>query len=295
LLSEEAPVGDDVFFNCFNLKECLVMLGKAGKGKINSFLNGLFWNCFALETVCMPNIEFRRFSYETNGEISKREDRFSQEYTLFDNCFSLKELDLRYFSDDYEHLLPCHIKQSNPKLLRERGDTGYFASFFAFGRTPNFGDFPSAKRGYIERCCKEADEPFVYIKHTDVQEYGHMLTGSAKPCCDVRLVTFVPRYFRAHASFGAKVPSMCYRQPIHLNNSDFHTLIEADSFADSAEKLSRPLYDEFVLSDQRPVFRRFNDAYLQWFVTEDENNEDKPKNEILNKKVKRTNFVLHGG
>ena len=296
LLSKDAPVGDDVFFNCFNLKECLMMLGEMESGTVNSFFNGLFWNCFALETVCMPNIGFYPSSYR-NGEISKRKEPGLEvckfDLTLFDNCFSLRELDLRYFADDYKNLLPCGVKQSNHILLAKGDYRDYFASFFASYSSPRSDDIPLSKRDYVARCCEKTEKPLKFLGYKDSGKYTKMNPWDGNPCCDVCLVTFNPRWLLKKGWHRKTIPMMSCHQPIHLNNSDFCTLIEADSFSSSA----KTLYDECMLEDQRPVFRRFNDAYRKWFGKEkkESKSEEKPKNDLLNKKRKCPFFVVHGG
>lgn len=124
LLSEDAVVGDNVFFNCFLLKECFMLLGRTSCGGVNSALNGLFWNCFNLKTVCMPNIRSRSPQQQ---EYKKREAyasrvAYNDENLVFANCTALENLDLRHLAEeDFRCLVFDSLIRSNHKLIEDGG------------------------------------------------------------------------------------------------------------------------------------------------------------------------------
>ena len=198
---------------------------------------------------------------------------------MFMNCFSLQELDLRHFEKRYNQFLPYWIIRSNHELIagKEIEDwKSYVSSYFAsILEVPEDTDRPGRIGEYVKLCRSEPTKPFELLqapgRRSDVKKYVY-----EKPYCDIRVV--VNNHNHESAKSG-------------LDKKRLSTWIKAPVFSHSPGKV---LYDPFFFPTS-PAFQRFNDAYLQWFVAEDENNKDKPKNEMLNKKTKRTDFKLHGG
>ena len=279
LLSGEASVGDDVFFNCFKLKECFMMLGRTDDGIVNSFLNGLFWNCFALETVCMPNIRYPHIGQACGAprEIDNPPAAYDKSsLSMFTNCFSLKELDLRSFGKNFTQFLPYWIVRSNHTMILKGKDWETYAeAYLSSDQKPTANDCLEGVWEYVRLCGEASEKPMELLqapnRRSDFKKYIYK-----KPYCDLRLIIDFRKYEDVKSG---------------LDKKRLNTWIRTRGFScNPGETLYNPHW-----SPGPQALQRFNDAYLQWFVTEDENNEDKLKEDLLNRKTKRTHFVLHGG
>ena len=286
--STEDPVelGDDVFFNCFRLKEFFAIQGSEEPCFVDSSLNGFFWNCFALRTVCMPNI------YPKVGkEIRKYNDPAAyllfckgaeNPLTLFTNCFSLEVVDVRAFKQSNKRIFPYWLVRINPKIItqklrsKDKDWKSYLSSAFAAHIKPGdmkiaIDSYPENIRKYVDLCLKETEgnKPLELFQC----EIGENPRESKKdiykrPYCDIRF--------------------LCGRKSDKLNNPvryDVHPF----------DREHYPVGKNLYYSDMfNTVLERFNDAYKRWFVMK-EDNKEKPQNKLINKKRKRTNFILHGG
>ena len=245
LLTASVQIGDDVFFNCFSLKECFILLDRTEAGRIGSCLNGFFWNCFALETVCMPNITFSFSKRRKIRNTLTPKDYQKRSLTVFTNCFSLKELDVRSFSRDYGKILPYWLTQSNLRLLSGKGTENakkYRSAALAADYVPeNIADSEKI-REYIRLCSRPTRKPVNLFQH---KAPGESIYG--KPYCDLTLL----------AGPGDKLQQI----KSHLNRSAIETVIETDPFSFDPEK---PFLDLFALQGRKAFFR-FNDACMRWF------------------------------
>ena len=280
-------VGYDVFFNCFELKECFMMFGQANiDDSVFGTFEGCFWNCFGLETVCMPNIRFH--SRAMLEDTQKREGLTN---SMFMNAFSLKNLDIRGFNDySYEKLIPTGVTQHNHFLLACEHwgfASSFWASFEGGCERSNANRYPQRIRDLVKKVCgPEINEVLKKYEHKDDKMPG--IEVNQLPC-RLECVFFDPEYIRENSYFGNKVLPCMDCEPIHMGNHCFHTLIETRIFSPVSGK---PPYEDDV-DNIPPAFLRFNDAYSQWFVKENKS-EEKPKNDLLNKK-RKCPFVVHGG
>jgi len=303
---EAVEFGDDVFFNCFRLKEFFAIQGSEEPYFVDSSLNGFFWNCFALRTVCMPNI------YPIKGRENRREykDPEARLYdesslTLFTNCFSLELLDIRAFPQPNRRIFPHFLVRVDPEAIKQKLQSedrdweGYLSSLLAaYVRPEDMGitieTYPKNIQEYVKLCLEvEVEEEEIDKKKTKdkkplqlfqckIEENLRKLKKDIykRPYCDIR-------YFY--------LDRMCpYRRTDNLNTRSLCTFFEVDSLRRHSGR--QKLYDVFTPPENVfNVLERFNDAYKHWFIEEKEDKEEKPKNEMLGKKVKRTNFYLHGG
>ena len=268
-------VGYDVFFNCFELKECFVMFGKEREAdSIYGTFEGCFWNCFGLETVCMPNVGFH--SWAKLEDTQKREGITD---SMFMNAFSLKNLDIRGFDDySYEKLIPTGVTQHNHFLLACEHwgfASSFLASFEGGCKRSNADRYPQRIRDLVEKVCgSKINEVLKKYEHKDDKMPGR---GVNQLPCRLELVFFDSEYIRENSYSGNKVLPCMGCEPIHMGNNCFHTLIDAGVFSPVSEKAPYKDYTDIV----PPAFLRFNDVYKHWFFKEDK---------ILCRKTKRTNF-----
>ena len=282
LLSESATVGKDVFYNCFYLKECL-MMSDQWEGEFTENFDGWFWNCFSLKTICMPNVrchEFfvsqaphsvRKYPLPTNVEKSVKPTR------VFINCFSLEELDLRCYTTHYCNCLPCDVLQFNHQKARGYNfRSSYYASFESgIPREVPVDGYSDIVKGYIQLSCEAIDEPCAIPIHAP-KPWG--------PLCKIKTVIYNPELLKI---LECSSRPLIYPYQVLACNK----YVEAGSFSRSFEN-PESLYDKNLPSS----FQRFNDAYSKWFILPfEKEKKEKPQNEMIGRKTKRTNFLLHGG
>lgn len=282
LLSESAIVGKDVFYNCFYLKECLMMSDQL-KGEFKERFDGWFWNCFSLKTICMPNVQCCGFL--PNGDVhSVRKYPLPINATVepapvFTNCFSLEELDLRCYTASYSNCLPCNILQLNHwKACGKDFRSSYYASFESgIPRKVSVDGCSDETKFYISLSCKEIEEVSA-IPICTAEPWG--------PLCNIKTVIYDPKLLKSIACYS--VPELYSFQPLVCT-----ARVAAGPFSWSFEN-PKPLYDKNLPSS----FQRFNDAYLKWFVykenlspEEEEIEEEEIREEckFSGRKTKRTN------
>ena len=288
--STEDPVelGDDVFFNCFRLREFFAIQENEEPCFVDSSLNGFFWNCFALRTVCMPNIypkagkEIRKYNDPTAYSLFCK--GAENPLTLFTNCFSLEVIDVRAFKQSNKRIFPYWLVRINPKIITQKllsGDKdwkSYLSSAFAARVKPEdmkiaIDSYPENIRKCINLCLEETegDKPLELFQC----KIGENPRESKKdiyrrPYCDIRC--------------------LCGRKSDNLGNPPA-TLYDVYPFDREHYPVGQGLYCPDIFNI---VLERFNDAYKRWFVMK-EDNKEKPQNEMIGRKTKRTNFLLHGG
>ena len=284
LLSESATVGKDVFYNCFYLKECL-MMSDQWEGEFKERFDGWFWNCFSLKTICMPNVRCHEFFVNRDVHSVRKYplpiDATVKPAPVFTNCFSLEELDLRCYTASYNNCLPCNVLQLNhKKACGYNFRSSYYASFESgISREVPVDGYSDIIKGYIQLSCKAIDELCAIPIHA-LEPWG--------PLCNIKTVIYNPKLLKS-LEYSSK--PLIYPYKVLACNK----YVEAGSFSRSFEN-PESLYDKNLPSS----FQRFNDAYSKWFIykgslsLEEEEivpKGKKPKNGILNKKVKRTNFL----
>ena len=298
---EAVEPGDDVFFNCFRLKEFFAIQESEEPYFVGSSLNGFFWNCFALRTVCMPNI----YPQKRGGIRRKHNDPEASLYdksslTLFTNCFSLELLDIRAFPQPNRQIFPYFLVRIDPEAIKQKlksGDRdweGYLSSLLAAYVKPEdmkitIETYPKNIQEYIELCLgievkeeeidkkKTKDKKPLQLFQCKIGENLRKLKEDIckRPYCDIK-------YFY----LDTRCP---HKRTDNLNTRLLATFFEVDSLKRHSGR--QKLYN--VLTPPENVFNvleRFNDAYKHWFIEKKEDKKEKPKTKILNKKVKRTNF-----
>ena len=256
---ESIDLGSDVFFNCFRLKEFFAISDGAVKtnGSYCGF-RGFFWNCFSLETVCMPSVLFskeipylRRFEEEMPfGEVR---------YTMFKNCFSLKELDMRCFKHSIRRLLPYWIESR--KI--DTGGIQDYMSEVALRFVPKEPDeslmkgFPKHIQKYIRLVLETSDnEPLRFLQGSGSEikklEKDRVFK---KPYCDIDCFIFSGKKgMPFDRYYNTKV------EP-YIDNSKVSTIAERNR---PRIRVGKRLFGGIVF-EGRKAFSRFDDACSQWF------------------------------
>jgi hypothetical protein len=279
---DPAELGDDVFFNCFRLREFFAVQEYEEPRFVNSSLNGFFWNCFALQAVCMPNIcpkakkEIRK--YNDPAAYSLFCKGAENPFTLFTNCFSLKVVDVRAFQQSNIRIFPYWLVRIDPKSItqklcskdreKDRGDwESYLSSVFAMRVKPEdmkvaIASYPENIRKYINLCFGETkDDKLMELFQCEI---GENLLESKKdiykrPYCDIDCL------------YGGNRDN--------LNNPPFIVSDKVDPFDREYYPVERKFYS-FVPDMFDNVLERFNDAYVRWWFVQ-----EKPQNEIIGRKT----------
>ena len=234
----------------------------------------------------MPNVRCHEFfasqgphsvPLPTNVEESVKPTR------VFINCFSLEELDLRCYTTYYCSCLPCDVLQFNHRKARSCGynfRSSYYTSFESgISREVPVDGYSNRIKGYIQQSCEAIDGLCAIPDHAP-EPWG--------PLCKIKTVIYNPKLLK---SLGCSPKPRIYP----YQELACKKYVEVGSFSRSFEN-PESLYDKNLPSS----FQRFNDAYSKWFIykgslsLEEEEivpKGKKPKNGILNKKVKRTNFL----
>ena len=273
---EYATLGDDVFFDCFRLKECFMMAGETCAATVDSAFDGCFWNCFSLETVCMPNINFcRSSSFRHSGEYAKEFSAIINPLALmFANCFSLKRIDLRSFKKNLIEILPYWLVRHNLKKKFWWDDVDkqlyYGVLMCSENRTllnSVYNSYPKDVKRYVNLCLKDAEKkPFEPFQDPGAWKFNNCKDKEnpekqeiyRAPYCDIKTV-FKPK---KDGSWNS-----------HLRV--WHTIYETDVFS---YKPGESFYDENMCENE-PAFSRFNDVCMKWFVQKESLPEERKKQE----------------
>ena len=283
-----------VFRQCWNLKECLLMSEEFNlenkeynEGNPNC-VGGerMFEDCFLLETLGIPNLSFHLYPKET------------QTWT-FGQCFHMTNLDLRSQNHSYDLIADCLNTCNNWECIE--------SSITGIGDSDRQTLLQKIKerQSEIEECLDEEDDVSTDeeddVSDTDEEDDVSDTDGEQERydvyCLIKRLIVNKDLYEE-------------HGRPRFRPDAE---TVEALPVFDASQKSALP-YPE---TSGVLAFRRFNSIYKRCFrnpafgeseITKKETGkggvfekekekekEEKPKNEMLGKKVERTNFYLHGG
>ena len=276
-------LGVCIFSDCWNLKECLLM-SETFPDDRNEDGSPMFKNCFLLETLGAPNLGFELDAVCYDGP--------------FENCISLTNLDFR--SQEFTYDLAQCLNYFYDDCIREQKNNPVFKLLL-----------PQIQAKIEEIEARKSKRRILRLKTHAAKWWGtrwevNCLFNYVLYDSDDSLYPhFSPnaRVLKGRPIFDESKEELPY--PKNIGVPAFLR------FNDIYKKCFRnPNFGENkIIEEGTSVQKEERENNKKWFVCKEGNlsseeeeivpfekeEEKEPKNEIIGKKVKRTNFLLHGG